>query len=88
MFEFFVVVIESYKDSAPLDIDTVLFLDLGRETLGKVFEILGPIYEPVYAVRFNNEEEIHSKKITKGIKVYYAPKTEHTTFVFLNNVLK
>ncbi|KAK6621639.1 hypothetical protein RUM44_001446 [Polyplax serrata] len=82
------VIVESYKGTAALDIDTVLFLDSGKRPLGKVFEILGPVSEPVYAVRFNDQDQITCKMIEKGLKVYYAPQTQHTTFVHLSEVLK
>lgn len=79
---------ESYKGTAALDVDTILFLDHGKRPLGRVFETLGPISEPVYVVRFNNTDEITRNTIVKGEKVYYGPQTEHTKFVFLSEVMK
>ena len=84
------VVVESYKDTAALDVGTVLFLEKGKTPLGKIFEVFGPVSEPVYAVRLNNHEEEKKKNggNMKGLKVYYAPSTEHTTFVFLSEIVK
>lgn len=79
---------ESYKGTAPLDIDSVLFLDKGKRPLGKVFDVLGPVAEPVYTIRFTNSDQIKTNNVEKGMKVYCAPKTEHSSYVFLPDLLK
>ncbi|KAL0269969.1 UNVERIFIED_CONTAM: hypothetical protein PYX00_007532 [Menopon gallinae] len=82
------VVVPAYKNIPALDLDTVLFLEKGEVPLGKVFDVLGPVSEPVYIVRFNNKEEIAEKKIEKGMKVYCAPRTEYTSLVFVSELMK
>lgn len=82
------MVVESYKGTAPLDIDSILFLDKGNRSLGKVFDVIGPVGEPVYTIRFTNADQIKEKNVEKGMKVYCAPKTEHSNYVFLPDLLK
>lgn len=81
------VVVEGLKDLPPLDIDSVLFLDRGARPLGRVFDVMGPVTEPLYCVRFNSKEHIEEHNIQSGMLVYCAPKTEHSNFVFLQHLL-
>lgn len=81
------VLVDSLPGTVPLDLDTVLFLDKGNVALGRVFDVLGNISEPLYCVRFNSNEEIVAKGLTPGTPVFVAPKTEHTTFVILGNLM-
>lgn len=82
------VVIESHPGMPAVDLESILFLEKGSQPLGRVFDVIGPVTRPYYVVRFNNEEHIKERGIVKGMKVYYAPKTEHTTFVFLEQLMK
>jgi len=82
------VVIESNPGVPALDLETILFLEKGVKALGKVFDVIGPVTRPYYVVRFNNDQHIQEKGVTKGLMVYYAPRTEHTTFVFLEQLMK
>jgi H/ACA ribonucleoprotein complex non-core subunit NAF1 len=91
------LVIESLPDMPALDLDSVLFAvaadcpDSGPEQLaaiGRVFDVLGPVTRPFYCVRFNSEEHAKSKQLTNGQTIYFAPKTEHTSFVFLEQLMK
>jgi H/ACA ribonucleoprotein complex non-core subunit NAF1 len=65
----------------------VLFLDNGRHTLGKIFDVIGPVSVPIYCVRFNTHDDIVTKGITVGNKVFCAPRTEHSQFVILSNIM-
>lgn len=71
----------------PLDIDSVLFLENGKKTLGRVFDVIGPVAVPIYCIRFNNNDDIIAKGITVGNKVYFAPRTEHSSFVILSQIM-
>ena len=74
----------------PLDEDTVLF-DSNRKSIGKVFEIFGPVYHPFYSVRFNSVDELKSSglNLELGAKVLYAPKSDNLTkFIFNLTKLK
>lgn len=79
---------DSIQGSVPLDLETVLFLDKGTLPLGHVFDVLGNISSPMYCVRFNSNKEILDKGLSVGMKIYVAPRTEHTHFVILGNLMK
>lgn len=82
------MIIESLPNIPAYDIDTLLFLQNGKVALGYVHDVLGPVSSPMYAVRFNTREEIDTLNISKGLPVYSAPKTEHTQYVFLKQLLE
>jgi len=82
------VVIESLVGNPALDLDTVLFLNKGGRTLGKVFDVIGPVNQPLYCVRFNSKNHIEEKGVAPGMEVFYAPKTEFTSYVFLDQLMK
>jgi len=82
------VVIESVPGNPALDLDTVLFLDFGKRTLGHIFDVIGPVNQPIYCVRFNSAEHILEKTVSPGMSVFYAPKTPHTSYVFLEQLMK
>lgn len=74
--------------SRPIDIDSVLFLEKGTKPLGHVFDVLGNISSPMYCVRFNSNQQIQEKGIIVGSLVYVAPRTEHTSFVVVSELMK
>lgn len=80
--------VESVSNFAAVDIDTVLFLEKGNRTLGQVFDVMGNVASPIYCVRFNSSKDIVDRKITIGLKVYAAPKTEYTNFIVLSDLMK
>lgn len=82
------VVVDSLPKSRPIDIDSVLFLDKGTKPLGHVFDVLGNVSNPMYCVRFNSNKQIQEKGITVGTLVYVAPRTEHTSFVAVSELMK
>lgn len=71
-----------------LDIGTVLFMEKGQKVLGEIFDVLGQVADPLYCVRFNNNQHIKEKQINIGDKVYCAPRTEHTQLIILSNLTK
>lgn len=80
------VLVEALRNSIPLDIDSVLFLDNGKRALGQIFDVIGPVIAPIYCIRFNNHDDIAAKGITIGAKVFCAPRTEYSSFVILSNI--
>jgi len=82
------VVVESCPGNPAIDLDSVLFLDSGRRPLGRVFDVIGPVSRPLYCVRFNSKEHIREKEVVQGLDVFYAPKSEYTSFVFLDQLMK
>lgn len=81
------LLVQSIPGIAALDLDTVLFLDQGARTLGKIFDVIGQVTCPLYCIRFNSREQIDELGIEIGMKVFYAPRTEHTSFVILSNIM-
>lgn len=79
---------EAYDNLRPIDLNSVLFLHNGSTSLGKVFDVFGPVQKPLYVVRFNDEKHVKDKGIDKGEKVYFAPRTEHTTFVDVESLMR
>ena len=69
-----------------IDLDTILFLDKGKQCLGKVFDIFGPVSEPMYVVLMNKEDK-DSNSINIGDQVYFAPRTEYTSYVILEELM-
>lgn len=82
------MVVQALKNTPPLNLDSILFLDHGRQTLGQIFDVFGPVTEPLYCVRFNSADHIKEKGIEKDMKVYCAPKTQHTSYVFVPDLLR
>ncbi|XP_049948823.1 H/ACA ribonucleoprotein complex non-core subunit NAF1 [Schistocerca serialis cubense] len=83
------VVIQAYKDTPALDLDSVLFLKEGDLMLGHIFDVFGPVKEPCYCVRFNSPQHIIDHGVKVGMKVYCAPsRQEHSRFVFLTELLR
>ncbi|RXG53215.1 H/ACA ribonucleoprotein complex non-core subunit NAF1, partial [Armadillidium vulgare] len=55
------VVVKTYPGIPAINLDSILFLDQGKRALGRVDDVFGPIYEPLYVVRFNSPEHIEEK---------------------------
>lgn len=62
-----------------LESNSVLCLE-DRTVIGVVAETLGRVEQPLYVVRFTNNEEIQKAGLSKGTKVFYSEK--HSTYVF------
>lgn len=84
----FSVVIKPNAGFAALDLDSVLFLDEGKRALGRIEDVFGPIHDPFYSVMFNSAKEIAEKNIKAGVKIYYAPSSDHTSYVCLPELMK
>lgn len=82
------VLVDSIPGTAALNLDTVLFLDKGQKVLGEVFDVLGQVTSPLYCVRFNSCKQIKERGVEVGQTVYIAPRTEHTYFVILKDMMK
>merc|ERR1712098_662004 len=82
------VVVESLLGIPALDLETVLFVNEGQLALGRVFDVIGPVTQPLYVVRFNSRQHIDDKGITTGMKVYFAPKSDElTNYVFIEQLM-
>ena len=80
--------VESVPGVPALDLDTVLFIREGEATLGRVFDVIGPVTQPLYVVRFNSKEHVAERGLSVGMQVYFAPKSELTSYVFLEQLMK
>uniref|UniRef100_A0A0K2TAX9 H/ACA ribonucleoprotein complex subunit n=1 Tax=Lepeophtheirus salmonis TaxID=72036 RepID=A0A0K2TAX9_LEPSM len=78
------VVVKSLPGIPTIDLDSVLFLDRGKIALGSVFDVIGPVNDPFYVVRFNSMKHVESRGIEIGKEVYFAPRNDtFTSYVFL-----
>ncbi|XP_015284610.1 PREDICTED: H/ACA ribonucleoprotein complex non-core subunit NAF1 [Gekko japonicus] len=76
------VIVESLKGLPPVNEDSVLFKQ-DHYSIGKVFEVFGPVSHPFYALQFNSPEHIEAKGIKAHDDVYFAPSVESfTQYVF------
>ena len=55
--------------------------------MGRVFDDIGTVTQPLHVVRFNSKQHIEERGVTVGMKVYYAPKSELTSNVFLKQLM-
>ncbi|CAH0720478.1 unnamed protein product, partial [Brenthis ino] len=82
------VVVRAFPETPAVDLDSILFLENGARALGKVFDVFGPVKEPHYCVRFNSEDHVKEKRVHPGMEVFIAPKSQHTNYVFLTELMK
>ncbi|XP_017783285.1 PREDICTED: H/ACA ribonucleoprotein complex non-core subunit NAF1 isoform X2 [Nicrophorus vespilloides] len=82
------VMVESIPNMPAYDIDTLLFINNGKQPLGYIFDVIGAVTSPMYAIRFNSVDEIKSLNVTKGLPVFSAPKSEHTQYVFVQQLMQ
>ena len=86
------VVVESIPGLPALDLDTILFVDgqgwEGKVALGRVFDVIGPVTRPLYVVRFNSAGHVTERGVNQEMKVYFAPKSEFTSYVFLEQLMR
>lgn len=84
------IVVESIKSMPPLDLDTYLF-DSEAKPIGQIFDVFGPITEPLYSIKFTDEQQIKDKNIHKDMPVYFLPQADNQTitkFAFVNEIRK
>ncbi|XP_053659258.1 H/ACA ribonucleoprotein complex non-core subunit NAF1 [Anopheles marshallii] len=83
-----IVLVQSVPGIELLNLDTVLFLERGKRALGKIFDVIGQVNQPIYCVLFNSNQEILTKNITTGMEVFCAPRTEYTSFIILSELMR
>ncbi|XP_016414316.1 H/ACA ribonucleoprotein complex non-core subunit NAF1-like isoform X3 [Sinocyclocheilus rhinocerous] len=81
------VIVESYKNTPPLNEDSVLFTK-NRTSIGKIFEVFGPVCQPYYVLRFNSHDDIDQKDLKIRDTVYFAPKIKDFTDYIFTQVLQ
>uniref|UniRef100_A0ACB8E797 Uncharacterized protein n=1 Tax=Sphaerodactylus townsendi TaxID=933632 RepID=A0ACB8E797_9SAUR len=76
------VIVESLKGLPPVNENSVIFKQ-DRHSIGKVFEVFGPVSHPFYVIQFNSPEHIDAKDIKVHEDVYFAPSVESfTQYIF------
>ncbi|XP_075980190.1 uncharacterized protein LOC142979247 [Anticarsia gemmatalis] len=82
------VIVRALPETPAVDLDSILFLDNGSKALGRVFDVFGPVTEPHYCVRFNSAEHVRERGAAPGQDVFIAPRSQHTNYVFLSELMK
>jgi len=83
-----VITIKSFKGQPALNFDSVLFAKDGHP-IGRIFDVFGPVKEPHYVIRFNHENDIKAKGITKDMPIYFSPHMQepYTSYVFTKDLM-
>ncbi|XP_072352255.1 uncharacterized protein naf1 [Scyliorhinus torazame] len=80
------VIVESLKDMPPVNEETILF-KMDNTSVGKVFEVFGPVSHPFYILRFNSIEDITAKEIKLQEVFYFAPAVkDFTQYIFTEHL--
>ncbi|KAF7693892.1 H/ACA ribonucleoprotein complex non-core subunit NAF1 [Silurus meridionalis] len=80
------VIIESKKDTPPLNEDSILF-NKDRVSIGRVFEVFGPVCQPYYILRFNCQEDIDKRDLKIQEPVYFVPTIkDFTEYIFVEQI--
>lgn len=82
-----ILIIESFKNLPALDLDSFLFFRNGR-SIGKVFDVIGPVIKPFYVIRFATHQQILDNSIAINMPVYFVPKFDGLTKYVLVSQLK
>lgn len=66
------VVVESFKNLPALDLESILFFRTGL-SIGRIFDVIGPVVKPYYVLRFATNQIIQSKSIFISMPIYFVP---------------
>nr|XP_027195385.1 H/ACA ribonucleoprotein complex non-core subunit NAF1-like [Dermatophagoides pteronyssinus] len=83
------VIVQSFTTVHVLDLDSTLFLKDGSP-LGQIFDVIGPVRQPNYVVRFNSSKEIRDMNLSINMAVYYNGcfPEPYTKYVFVNHLIR
>lgn len=86
----FLVTIEAIQGSPSYDLDTILFIDhqTSKKPLGAIYDVIGPVVAPIYCIRMKTEDELQEMGVKLNMKVYSAPKSKYTQYVFVAELRK
>lgn len=59
-----------------------------KKPLGAIYDVIGQVASPIYCVRMKNEEDVQAQGVKLNMKVYSAPKSKHTQYVFVAELRK
>ncbi|CAG9857791.1 unnamed protein product [Phyllotreta striolata] len=86
-----IVTVETLKNTDSYDLKTVLFVDDGEDSkkaFGAICDVIGQVSQPVYCVRLKETKDIETLALEEGMKVYSAPKSVYTKYVFVKDLLR
>ncbi|KAJ8915043.1 hypothetical protein NQ315_016018 [Exocentrus adspersus] len=84
------ITVEALPGIPAYDLDTCLFIEdkAVKKPFGAVYDVIGPVAAPVYCVRFQSITDVANFNLVRGMKVFCAPKSKHTKYVFVRELMK
>ncbi|KAJ8984663.1 hypothetical protein NQ317_015754 [Molorchus minor] len=84
------VTVEALPGTPAYDLDSYLFVEdkTTKKPLGAIYDVIGPVTAPIYCIRFNKIKDINELNIKRGLKVFSAPKSQYTHYVFVKELMK
>lgn len=85
------VTVSANPGTPTFDLDSMLFIEqqTTKQPMGPIYDVIGPVAEPIYIVRFNNTDEVKDLAIKSGMKVYAVPNSEDfSKYVFVPDLMK
>ena len=76
------VVIKNCTPGKILDLDSMVF-NKGKKCIGYIFEVLGPVAEPYYSIRFNTNSDIKLLGLEVGQELFYSPNERYSRYLLL-----
>ena len=77
------VVVNSCCCDKVLDLDSMIF-NSDRKCIGYVFEVLGPVKEPYYSIRFNTNSDIEALGLRLNQELFYSPNERYSRYVIVD----
>ena len=77
------VVVKNCNCDKVLDLDSMIF-DNRRKCVGYVFEVLGPVKEPYYSIRFNTNSDIESLGLHIDQELFYSENERYSRYVMVD----
>lgn len=77
------VVVNSCCCDKVLDLDSMIF-NSDRKCIGYVFEVLGPVKEPYYSIRFNTNSDIEALGLHLNQELFYSPNERYSRYVIVD----
>ncbi|KAG5890832.1 hypothetical protein JTB14_016210 [Gonioctena quinquepunctata] len=85
-----IVTVTTISGTPVYDLGSILFTDDNscKKPLGEIYDVIGPVFAPVYCIGFKSSKEIEERGIKLKMKVYSAPKSNLSHYVFLKQLLE
>ncbi|KAJ8941298.1 hypothetical protein NQ318_000598 [Aromia moschata] len=84
------VTVEALPATPAYDLDSYLFVEdkTTKKPLGVIYDVIGPVTAPIYCIRFNTTKDIQDLNLKQGLKVFSAPKSQYTHYVFVKELMR